>query len=85
MFFLKLGTVWIKLCFSLKCMQFCINGLVCNCVRRRLLQDDAAFYVPEVIDNLSTGQILTSELVSGVPLDQCVQYDQATRNYVSAS
>lgn len=41
------------------------------------------YYVPDVIDHLSTEQVLTTELVTGsVPLDQCKQMDQPTRDHV---
>ena len=41
------------------------------------------FLVPGVIDELSTAQVLATEYVEGVPLDQCEQLDQVTRNEVS--
>ncbi|XP_072287464.1 atypical kinase COQ8B, mitochondrial [Pyxicephalus adspersus] len=50
---------------------------------RELLQDDPYFSVPQVIDDLTTKRLLTVELVSGVPLDQCAEMDQETRNEIS--
>ena len=50
--------------------------------RRSLLKGDAVFYVPEVIADLTTKEVLTSELVSGVTLDRLVTADQQTRNWV---
>ncbi|KAM3911440.1 atypical kinase COQ8B, mitochondrial isoform 1-T2 [Leptodactylus fuscus] len=50
---------------------------------RSLLSDDPFFKVPQVIDDLSTRRVLTMELVSGVPLDQCADMDQETRNQIS--
>ncbi|KAK6182219.1 hypothetical protein SNE40_009949 [Patella caerulea] len=47
---------------------------------RELLQDDHMLYVPDVIEDLSTDQILTTEFIYGIPLDQCVDLDQDTRN-----
>ncbi|KAG8448779.1 hypothetical protein GDO86_015734 [Hymenochirus boettgeri] len=47
---------------------------------RHLLREDPFFCVPQVIDDLTTERVLTLELVSGVPLDQCVEMDQETRN-----
>ncbi|XP_041035026.1 atypical kinase COQ8B, mitochondrial [Carcharodon carcharias] len=49
---------------------------------RELLKDDPFFYVPEVIDELTTKRILTAELVTGVPLDKCEDLDQNTRNKI---
>ncbi|XP_029475960.1 atypical kinase COQ8B, mitochondrial isoform X2 [Rhinatrema bivittatum] len=55
-----------------------------ECARRfrRLLPDDPFFYVPKVIDDLTTRRVLTMELVSGVPLDHCVGLPQDIRNEV---
>ncbi|XP_039624058.1 atypical kinase COQ8B, mitochondrial [Polypterus senegalus] len=55
---------------------------VCAKKFRELLKDDPFFYVPEVIDDLTTQRILTMELVQGVPLDLCVNLDQETRNEI---
>jgi len=48
-----------------------------------LLVDDHHLYVPQVIGDLSTSRVLTTELVEGVPLDELVHCDQETRNKVS--
>ena len=53
------------------------------CVCRKLLQDDSVFYVPDVIDELTTKQVLTTELVNGQPLDKIADQDQETRDWVS--
>lgn len=50
---------------------------------RNLLSDDPFLRVPQVIDDLTTKRVLTMELVSGVPLDQCAEMDQETRNQIS--
>ncbi|XP_040179101.1 atypical kinase COQ8B, mitochondrial [Rana temporaria] len=50
---------------------------------RELLHDDLFFKVPGAIDDLTTKRVLTVELVSGVPLDQCAEMDQETRNKIS--
>ncbi|XP_078097932.1 atypical kinase COQ8B, mitochondrial isoform X2 [Mustelus asterias] len=57
------------------------------CARRfrELLKDDPFFYVPEVIDELTTKRILTAELVTGVPLDKCEELDQNTRNKICSN
>ncbi|XP_064408797.1 atypical kinase COQ8B, mitochondrial [Latimeria chalumnae] len=49
---------------------------------RALLKGDPFFYVPEVIEDLTTKRVLTMELVSGVPLDKCEELDQETRNEI---
>ncbi|XP_015746339.1 atypical kinase COQ8B, mitochondrial [Python bivittatus] len=49
---------------------------------RQLLEGDPFFEVPEVVDELSTKRVLSMELVGGVPLDQCQELDQTTRNEI---
>ena len=49
---------------------------------RSLLKDDPVFYVPEVMWDLTTKNVLTTELVSGVSLDKLTDADQDTRNWV---
>ncbi|XP_069500560.1 atypical kinase COQ8B, mitochondrial [Ambystoma mexicanum] len=49
---------------------------------RQLLQDDPFFYVPEVIDRLTRKRVITMELVTGVPLDQCEDLEQDVRNEI---
>ncbi|RUS78134.1 hypothetical protein EGW08_014107 [Elysia chlorotica] len=55
-----------------------------KCARkfRELLKDDPFLYVPEVIDELSGKYVLTTEFVEGVPVDQCVDLDQETRDKI---
>uniref|UniRef100_A0A8C5RDH4 Coenzyme Q8B n=1 Tax=Leptobrachium leishanense TaxID=445787 RepID=A0A8C5RDH4_9ANUR len=50
---------------------------------RRLVEGDLFFSVPQVIDELTTGRVLTLELVPGIPLDQCADFNQETRNKIS--
>ncbi|KAE8693692.1 protein notum-like protein [Hibiscus syriacus] len=49
---------------------------------RDVLSDREGFHVPLVVDDISSKRILTTELVSGVPIDQVALLDQGTRNYV---
>ncbi|KAM6959251.1 atypical kinase COQ8B, mitochondrial [Aplochiton taeniatus] len=49
---------------------------------RALLEADPFFHVPEVFDGLCGRRVLAMELVSGVPLDRCVDLDQDTRNQI---
>ncbi|XP_068088908.1 atypical kinase COQ8A, mitochondrial [Hyperolius riggenbachi] len=54
------------------------------CARKfkELLKDHPFFYVPAVIDELSSQHVLTTELVSGFPLDQAEGLSQETRNEI---
>lgn len=49
---------------------------------RELIVDSEGFYVPIVIDEISSRRVLTTELVAGVPIDKVALLDQDTRNYV---
>ncbi|XP_060853067.1 atypical kinase COQ8B, mitochondrial [Rhopalosiphum padi] len=53
-----------------------------ECTRkfRELLEPYNDYYVPKVIDEVSTKRIFTSELIEGIPLDKCNNMDQETRN-----
>ncbi|XP_010542830.1 PREDICTED: protein ABC transporter 1, mitochondrial [Tarenaya hassleriana] len=51
---------------------------------RDLLTDTSGFYVPIVIDEISSKRVLTTELVSGIPIDKVALLDQKTRDYVGA-
>ncbi|PIK54381.1 putative aarF domain-containing protein kinase 4 [Apostichopus japonicus] len=49
---------------------------------RKLLTEDDVFFVPEVIFDLSSKQVLTSEFVEGISLEKAADLDQETRNYI---
>lgn len=49
---------------------------------RELLKDHPFFYVPEVIEELSSNYVLTTELVSGFPLDQAESLTQELKNEI---
>ncbi|XP_067102963.1 atypical kinase COQ8B, mitochondrial [Osmerus mordax] len=49
---------------------------------RSLLEGDPFFRVPEVVDELCGRRVLAMDMVSGVPLDSCVDLDQDTRNQI---
>ncbi|KAL9233683.1 hypothetical protein vseg_008646 [Gypsophila vaccaria] len=49
---------------------------------RNLFSDKEGFYVPLVVEELSSKRILTTELVPGIPIDKVASLDQETRNYV---
>ncbi len=50
---------------------------------KEAVQSDDEFYVPNVIDSLTTKRVLTSELCNGTPLEHLLQHDQDTRNKVT--
>ncbi|KAF9595233.1 hypothetical protein IFM89_038087 [Coptis chinensis] len=47
-----------------------------------LLSNTEGFYVPIVIDDILTKRIITTELVTGVPIDKVALLSQETRDYV---
>lgn len=49
---------------------------------KELLKDHPFFYVPGVVDELCSPHVLTTELVSGFPLDQAEELNQETRNEI---
>ncbi|XP_057679358.1 atypical kinase COQ8A, mitochondrial-like [Corythoichthys intestinalis] len=49
---------------------------------RELLKDHPFFYVPEVIEELSSAHVLTTELVPGFPLDQAEGLPQELKNTI---
>lgn len=49
---------------------------------RELLKDHPFFYVPDVVDELSSKHVLTTTLVPGFPLDQATDLSQELRNEV---
>ncbi|KAK7904222.1 hypothetical protein WMY93_016829 [Mugilogobius chulae] len=51
---------------------------------KELLKDKPFFYVPDVIEELSSQQVLTLTLVPGFPLDKASDLDQELRNQICA-
>ncbi|XP_040207267.1 atypical kinase COQ8A, mitochondrial [Rana temporaria] len=49
---------------------------------KELMKDHPFFYVPGVVDDLCSQHVLTTELVSGFPLDQAEGLSQETRNEI---
>ncbi|XP_027367530.1 protein ABC transporter 1, mitochondrial [Abrus precatorius] len=49
---------------------------------RDLLAGTNGFYVPMVLDDISSKRVLTTELVHGIPIDKVALLDQETRNYI---
>uniref|UniRef100_A0A7M4E6Y1 Atypical kinase COQ8A, mitochondrial n=1 Tax=Crocodylus porosus TaxID=8502 RepID=A0A7M4E6Y1_CROPO len=52
---------------------------------RELLKDHPMFYVPAVVDELCSQHVLTTELVSGFPLDQAEGLSQEIRNEICSN
>ncbi|XP_011496900.1 PREDICTED: aarF domain-containing protein kinase 4 [Ceratosolen solmsi marchali] len=59
-----------------------IREAECTRFYRRLVEPYPQYYVPEVINDLCTSQIFTSELIEGTPIDKCVNLDIKTREYI---
>ncbi|KAK3506769.1 hypothetical protein QTP70_023927 [Hemibagrus guttatus] len=55
-----------------------------ECARKfkKLLKDHPFFYVPDVIDELSSQHVLTTEMVQGFPLDQAEGLSQEQKNEI---
>ena len=73
---LYIWVLWMQ-CRMLSALQCCV---VIWC--RKLLQGDETFCVPEVIWDLTTRHVLTTDLVHGDTLDKMETSDQETRNLV---
>ncbi|XP_042866521.1 atypical kinase COQ8B, mitochondrial-like isoform X2 [Penaeus japonicus] len=59
-----------------------IREAECTTRFRNLVKPYPEYYVPEVISQLCTKQVFSSELIDGVPVDKCIEMDQETRNYI---
>ena len=55
-----------------------------ECTRRykQLIEPYLDYYVPAVVDELSTSQIFTTEMVEGIPVDKCTSMDMETREHI---
>ncbi|KAA8549006.1 hypothetical protein F0562_000690 [Nyssa sinensis] len=49
---------------------------------RNLLSNANGFYVPMVVEDISSKRVLTTELVPGIPVDKVALLNQETRDYV---
>ncbi|XP_061173214.1 atypical kinase COQ8B, mitochondrial-like [Saccostrea echinata] len=54
----------------------------CSIKFKELLKDHPLLEVPAVVPELSSRQVLTTEFVEGIPLDQCAELDQETRDQI---
>ncbi|XP_072398411.1 atypical kinase COQ8B, mitochondrial [Diabrotica undecimpunctata] len=59
-----------------------IRESVCTKRFKKVLEPYKEYYVPDVIDELSTKQIFTTELLDGVPVDQCFDLDIEHREFI---
>ncbi|CAB3402505.1 unnamed protein product [Caenorhabditis bovis] len=50
---------------------------------RELIGDWKDVYIPEVIDELSSSRVLTTQLVYGKPVDACLEEPQIVRDYIA--
>ncbi|KAH9584554.1 putative aarF domain-containing protein kinase 4, variant 3 [Schistosoma haematobium] len=48
----------------------------------QLLEGDPVFQVPQVIDELTTSRVLTTEYMNGLVLDDCISLPQNVRNWI---
>jgi predicted unusual protein kinase regulating ubiquinone biosynthesis (AarF/ABC1/UbiB family) len=65
----KMTNKFIYLIISLKECDYVREAECCRRMRK-LLEPYPEFYVPKVIDELSTKQVFTTELISGLTIDQ---------------
>lgn len=56
-----------------------IREAECTKKFKKILEPYPEYYVPTVYDELSTAQVFTSELIEGVPVDKCQDFDMKTR------
>ncbi|CAG8569625.1 8403_t:CDS:2 [Paraglomus brasilianum] len=58
-----------------------------ECMKKfgELLKDDTDFVVPTVVDDLTTGMVMTYQRMIGEPLNKVESYDQETRNKIGAN
>ena len=59
-----------------------IREAECGRVMRNYLKPYPNYYIPKVIGELSGKQVITSEFIHGLTIDQCVDLDQETRNLI---
>ena len=52
---------------------------------RVLLEGDSRFTAPFVVSELCGPMVLVTEMMSGLPLTEAINYDQETRDKVSTS
>lgn len=59
-----------------------IREAECTKKFKKILEPYPEYYVPTVYDELSTAQVFTSELIEGIPVDKCQNFDMETRVHI---
>ena len=59
-----------------------IREAKCSIKFQHLLKNDPAFQIPNVEDKISTKHVLITDFAEGIPVDQCFDLDEDTRNHV---
>ncbi|XP_076173990.1 ubiquinone biosynthesis protein COQ8, mitochondrial [Ptiloglossa arizonensis] len=59
-----------------------IREAECTRKYKKLVEPYSEYYVPAVIDELSTSQVFTTEMVEGIPVDKCTSMDVETREHI---
>ncbi|XP_043785537.1 atypical kinase COQ8B, mitochondrial isoform X2 [Apis laboriosa] len=59
-----------------------IREAECTRKYKKLMEPYSDYYVPTVIDELSTNQIFTTEMVEGIPVDKCTTMDMDTKEHI---
>ncbi|XP_031366778.1 atypical kinase COQ8B, mitochondrial isoform X2 [Apis dorsata] len=59
-----------------------IREAECTRKYKKLMEPYSNYYVPTVIDELSTNQIFTTEMVEGIPVDKCTTMDMDTKEHI---
>jgi len=57
----------------------------CGDNMKRILAQYPEYYVPEVYVEMCSSQVLTSEYITGLTIDNCVALPQKTRNFIAES
>ncbi|XP_070163350.1 atypical kinase COQ8B, mitochondrial [Polyergus mexicanus] len=60
-----------------------IREAECTRKYRELMVPYPEYYVPTVIDDLSTKQVFTTEMIEGIPVDKCVDMDIKIKEHMS--
>lgn len=60
-----------------------IREAECTRKYRELMVPYPEYYVPTVIDDLSTKQVFTTEMIEGIPVDKCVDMNVKIREHIS--
>ncbi|KYN40731.1 Chaperone activity of bc1 complex-like, mitochondrial [Trachymyrmex septentrionalis] len=55
----------------------------CTKKYKELIMPYPEYYVPIVIDDLSTKQVFTTEMIEGIPIDKCINMDVTIKEHIS--